>query len=189
MLQNSGFNIFPLFPDWVFEHNMPIEKPLVDDIESLPKKVKEEYGWSTKNNILSKDLDNLRLIMGRTFIQRAKDHFKIALPDDRHIQVCNTQVYAINPGEVLVPRSEKLWYTGVCMLNTVDSKGLRLYAGIQKNITTPVIIQSCEYNFKSNINDVVFFPGHISWGIPKNTSNETRYILVSRYAVKKMGDP
>lgn len=191
---NSSLSSYPVFPDWVFEGELPIDENAansvladVQQVRGSKEFVETNFGWCTNRNVrLGQNILKLNKLIGAIFYESALSHYRLT-PENRDLQVCESWLYGIKPShcipQMIIPHR---WYQAILFLNAPEG-GSNLYLEMHnsKLYSTPSGVQSFDHIIEPYRNKIVFIPAHIPWGFTPNRSNVDNLIFCNSFIIKK----
>jgi len=184
MKLNTSLNSYPIFPDWVFEGQLPIDDNIINSVLSEIQLNKEKdhihyshFGWiSNKHVLLGNNHANLNSLIGNMFINNVAPHFRLNKDLTSRIKIYESWFLGIKPTYNFPHDIHRhRWYHAVVFLKA-NKKSSNLFFDQHntKLYSSPPGVQPYEHIIESDQNKIIFFPGHLPWGFtPNNSSNDT----------------
>ena len=192
---SSSMSSYPVFPDWVFEGELPIDDNIVNSVLSEIQLHKEtnnvqnaNFGWiSNKHVLLGNNTIKLNSLIGNMFVNNVTPHFRLSKELTNRVQICESWFLGIKPTYNFPHDIHRhRWYHSVLFLKAnkqssnlfFDQHGTKLYS-------SPPGVQPYEHVIKSNQNKIVFFPAHLPWGFTPNHSSSDTIIFCNSFIIKQ----
>ena len=195
MKTTPSLTSYPLFPDWIFEGELPIDEDIVNAVLSeiqtsreTPNFQKASFGWITNKNIpLGKNNVKLNSLIGSMFMNNVAPHFRLNKQQCNKIEICESWLLGLNPSHNF-PQSvhRHRWYHSVLFLKSQPT-GSNLYFDTlgPKLFSSPPGVQPYEHIIPAKTNKVVFFPAHVPWGFTPNMSSSDSIIFCNSFIIKQ----
>lgn len=191
MLQSASMNVYPVFPNWIFEGEVYLTKDIVEsivhDLNKVPK-VKQNYGWCTEKNQITPVLQNLRKLVGNMFYENASAKFNMREKKHLTIESVDAQIFCVAPGHQTQATVSRLrWYQAVTFIkceNNASDISLNLLS--DKLHTAPLAFESTTHTLSSQPFKTYFWPAHIPWNFSVNKSTSPTIALVNSFIIKKI---
>lgn len=196
MKLNSALTSYPIFPEWVFEGQLPIDDSIANavlaDVQAIrggPNFTETNFGWCTNRNVrLGQNILKLNKLIGSIFYEASTNHFRIR-NENKDIQICESWLYGIKPKhcipQMIIPHR---WYQAILFLNAPNN-GSKLYLETHdsKIYATPPGVQDFDHIIEPAQHKIVFIPSHIPWGFTPNHSEIDSLIFCNSFIIKHHG--
>jgi hypothetical protein len=187
---------YPIFPDWVFEGQLPIDNNIANSVLSDVQAVRgssnfieTSFGWCTDRNVrLGENILKLNKLIGSIFYETAAAHFRLT-QHNKDIQVCESWLYGIKPThsipQIVIPHR---WYQAILFLNSsANSSKLYLELNNSKVYATPPGVQNFHHTIEPAQHKIVFIPSYIPWGFSPNNSDTDSLVFCNSFIIKHHG--